>query len=162
MRVPLLNFEGSPGVPLLNFREVSGLTFKLWGGSRVLRSRGPGLTFTPCSNQEMKFRQLIEYNMSNIFLEKPYTKCDGETISRPFSKKSKLNISLDQSSKVLYNLFYCMPGWRLSTYIETTCRPFAFTSYRAFLINKKRPGISLSALFCAWFLKKIASVVLLY
>ena len=43
----------------------------------------------------MKFGQLIEYNMRNIFLEKPYPKCSGETIPRSFSKKSKLNISLD-------------------------------------------------------------------
>ena len=27
-------------------------------------------------NQAMKTGQLIEYNMRNIFLEKPYTKCD--------------------------------------------------------------------------------------
>ena len=47
-------------------------------------------------NQTMKFGQVIEYNMRNIFLEKSYTKCVGETIPRPFSKKSKLNISLDQ------------------------------------------------------------------
>ena len=39
-------------------------------------------------NQTMKFGQLIEYNMRNIFLEKPYTKCSGETIPRPFSKQS--------------------------------------------------------------------------
>ena len=38
-------------------------------------------------NQAMKFGQLIEYNMRNIFLEKSHTKCDGETIPRPFSKK---------------------------------------------------------------------------
>ena len=30
-------------------------------------------------NQAMKFGQLREYNMKNIFLEKPYTKCGGET-----------------------------------------------------------------------------------
>ena len=46
-------------------------------------------------NQTMKFGQLIEYNMKNIFLEKSYTKCGGETIPRPFSKKPKLSISLD-------------------------------------------------------------------
>ena len=34
-------------------------------------------------NQTMKFGQ-IEYNMRNIFLEKSYTKCGGETIPRPF------------------------------------------------------------------------------
>ena len=47
-------------------------------------------------NQTMKFCQLIEYNMRNIFVEKSYTRCGGETISRPFSTKSKLSISLDQ------------------------------------------------------------------
>ena len=53
----------------------------------------------------MKFGQVIEYNMRNIFLEKSYTNCGGETIPRPFSKKSKLSISLDQYFKVLYILF---------------------------------------------------------
>ena len=33
-------------------------------------------------NQAMKFGQLIEYNMRNIFLKKLYTKCGGETIPR--------------------------------------------------------------------------------
>ena len=45
-------------------------------------------------NQIMKFGQLIEYNMRNISVEKSYTKCAGETIPRPLSKKSKLTISL--------------------------------------------------------------------
>ena len=47
-------------------------------------------------NQAMKFGQLIEYNMKNIFLDQPYTKCGGETIPRPFLRKSKLSIPLDQ------------------------------------------------------------------
>ena len=47
-------------------------------------------------NQTMKFDQLIEYKMRNIFLEKSYTKCGGEISLRPFSDKSKLSISLDQ------------------------------------------------------------------
>ena len=34
-------------------------------------------------NQEMKFGQLIGYNMKNISLEKSYTKCGGE-IPCPF------------------------------------------------------------------------------
>ena len=37
-------------------------------------------------NQAMKFGQLIEYNMRNIFVEKPFTKCAEETLSRPLSK----------------------------------------------------------------------------
>ena len=52
----------------------------------------------------MKFGQLIEYNFRKVFLEKYYTKCGGENIPRPFSKKSKLRIFLNQYSKVLYSL----------------------------------------------------------
>ena len=52
----------------------------------------------------MKFGQLIEYSMRNIFFEKTYTTCDKETIPRSFSKKLKLSTSLDQYSKVLYIL----------------------------------------------------------
>ena len=44
----------------------------------------------------MKLGQLIEYNMRNVFVEKPYKKCVGETVPRPLSKKSKLSISLDK------------------------------------------------------------------
>ena len=44
----------------------------------------------------MKFGQLIEYNMRNIFVKKSYTECAGEIIPRPFSKKSRLSIYLDQ------------------------------------------------------------------
>ena len=40
-------------------------------------------------NQTMKFGQLIQNSMRNIFLENSYTKCGGETIPRHFSKKSK-------------------------------------------------------------------------
>ena len=41
------------------------------------------------ANQAMILGQLIEYNMSNIFLGKSYTECGGETIPRSFSKKSQ-------------------------------------------------------------------------
>ena len=44
----------------------------------------------------MKFGQLVEYNMRNIFVEKSYIKCARETIPRALSKNSKLSISLDQ------------------------------------------------------------------
>ena len=47
-------------------------------------------------NLTMKFGQLIEYNMRNIFLETSFTKCGGETIPRLFSNKSKMIISLNQ------------------------------------------------------------------
>ena len=47
-------------------------------------------------NQTVKFGQLIECNMRNIFLENSYPKCGGEASPKPFSKKPKLSISLDQ------------------------------------------------------------------
>ena len=37
-------------------------------------------------NQTINIDQLIEYNMTNIFINKSYTKCGGETIPRLFSK----------------------------------------------------------------------------
>ena len=46
-------------------------------------------------NQAMKLGQLTKYNLRDVFPEKSYTKCGGETIARPFSKKLKLSISLD-------------------------------------------------------------------
>ena len=53
----------------------------------ILRSKG---------NKTMKFGQLIECSMRNIFLEKSSTKCGGETSPRLFSEKLKSSISLDQ------------------------------------------------------------------
>ena len=44
----------------------------------------------------MKFGELIEYNLRNIFFKKLSTKCGGQTSPRPFSGKLKLSISLDQ------------------------------------------------------------------
>ena len=40
-------------------------------------------------NQTMKYGQLIECSMRNIFLEKSYRKCDRETSLRIFSQKLK-------------------------------------------------------------------------
>ena len=55
-------------------------------------------------NQTMKFGQLIEYNMRNIFLEKSYAKYGGETSPRPFSEKLKLSIKLKLKSLVQVKL----------------------------------------------------------
>ena len=54
--------------------------------SNILRSKG---IWT------LKFGQLIEHNMINIFLEKSYI-CGGETSPRLFSGKLKLSLSMDQ------------------------------------------------------------------
>ena len=44
----------------------------------------------------MKFGQLIECNMTNIFIENSYTKCGGKTRPRPFSEKLRFSISPDK------------------------------------------------------------------
>ena len=43
--------------------------------------------------------------MGNIIIEKSYIIGGAETSPRPFFKKSKLAIFLDQQSKFLYSLF---------------------------------------------------------
>ena len=60
--------------------------------SNISRSKG---------NQTMKLGQLIKCKMRNIFLEKSYTKSGGEASPRPFYKKLKLSMSLDQESEML-------------------------------------------------------------
>ena len=79
----------------------------------------------------MKFGQLIEYNMSNLFIEKLYTKC-GE-ISGPYFKNQNW-VYLWIISLMFYTVcFYCMPSWRLSKYIETKMQTTTFYSFKAFL-----------------------------
>ena len=79
----------------------------------------------------MKFGQLIERSMRNIFfLEKSYTKCGADTVPRPFSKKSKLGISLDQYSKVSCSLLFMI--YQVEDYqkiLKLRCRPLAFTCF---------------------------------
>ena len=47
-------------------------------------------------NQTMKLGQLINDNMRNIFLEKSYARCGGETSPRPFPERFKLSVSMEQ------------------------------------------------------------------
>ena len=47
--------------------------------------------------------------MKNIFLEKSYTKCGGETSPIRFSGKFKLSTYVDQKPKVLHSLFLLTP-----------------------------------------------------
>ena len=69
--------------------------------------------------------QLIDHNMRNIFLEISYTKCGGETIPRPFSKKSKLSTALDQYLKIVQFVFILcqIEGYRniLKLKLQSTC-----------------------------------------
>ena len=80
----------------------------------------------------VKFGQLIEHNMRDTFLGKSYTNYGGDTILRPFSKKSESSISLDQQFKVLSSLFIVRQVEGYQNILKLSCRPLAFTSYKAF------------------------------
>ena len=92
----------------------------------------------------MKFGQLIKYNIRNIFPKKSYANCGGETIPGSFSKISKLSKSLN-SLKFYAICSYVLIVCKVEDYrsiLKLSSRPLAFTSYKAFLKNKKRFGTS--------------------
>ena len=107
-------------------------------------------------NQTNKFVQLIKYNVRIIFLENSYTKCGGETTPKPFSKKSKLSISLDQQ----FDFIVC-PCRGLTNYLKNKVQS-TFTSHKAFLRNAVKSGTSLLVSFSAWLLKKNISLTEFY
>ena len=69
-------------------------------------------------NQTMKFGQLKQYNMRNIF-GKYGTKCIEEASPKSFSKRSKMSVFLDQLYEILYSFFIVCRSQRLPKYIET-------------------------------------------
>ena len=67
-------------------------------------------------NQTMKFSQLIEYNMRNIFLEKSYTKCGVETILRLWRRFGVFIVNFEYishlcSSVSIVNFEHVIAGW---------------------------------------------------
>ena len=114
-------------------------------------------------NQRMKFGHLIEHNMRNIFLEKSCTKYGRGTIPRLFTETSKLNICLDQQSKVLHDLFYSISGLGLSKYNETKPQSTCFyLPSKAFLKNQKKVwNQSPCLIFCMIFEEKYFSCYIL-
>ena len=100
--------------------------------------------------------------MRNIFLGKLYTKCGEKAIPRPFSKNSKLNISLDYWSSFMKFIFIVCQVEDYRNILKLYHRPLAFIWYKAFLTNKKTFRTSLSAWFSALFLKNIISLGTFY
>ena len=52
----------------------------------------------------MKFGQLIEHEMRNIFFIQNHTKNVVEKLVKPFYKKQNFSISQDQQSEMLWSL----------------------------------------------------------
>ena len=92
---------------------------------------------TSKGNQAMKFGQLIEYNIRNIFFEKSYTKCAGETINRPLSKNAKLSIFLDQYCKGLNSLFLLYGNLRAIEISENRLHTTCFYLIKSFFEKQK-------------------------
>ena len=90
--------------PLFVLKIFNFLFLLFWSCSKTawLEGQGSFVIYTLSNisrskeNQTMKFGHFIENNLIIIFIEKWYTKCDGETSPRPLSQKLKLSISLDQ------------------------------------------------------------------
>ena len=114
-------------------------------------------------NQTMKFDQSIECNMTNIFLEKSYTKCGGKTTTKSSSEKSKLSISLDQQSKVLYSLLLLYDNLRAIEIYQNQAADYLLSSHiKLFEKSKKKSETSLATSFSAWLLKKNISLVIFH
>ena len=98
-------------------------------------------------NQTMKYSQLIEYNTRNIFVEKSYTKCAGETIHRFLFKISKLSISLDQYCKVLNSFFVLYANLRAIKIWSQAADYFLLPNVKLFYKTKKLTGTSFPTSF---------------
>ena len=74
--------------------------------------------------------------MRNIL--KSCTNCGIETSLRPFFKKSKLSISLNQHPEVLYSLVSLhVQAEDIQNILKLRCQPLAYTSSKTFLRNKR-------------------------
>ena len=114
-------------------------------------------TCYPISQNIKAIRQwnLVLYNMGNIFLWKLCTKCGGESIPRPFSKRTQTWAYHWINNLTFYAVcFYCMLKWQYRTILKLSCWPLAFTSFIAFSKNRKRSKTSLYGSFSAWFFEE--------
>ena len=112
----------------------------------------------------MKFGQLIEYNLRNILLEASCKKSPVETLfPDPFLKdQTWVYLWIDSLRFYTVSFFVCQVE-DYQNILKLSCRPLAFTSYKAFLKNKKRSGTSLPASFSLHgFWRKIFLVLLFY
>ena len=93
------------------------------------------------SNQTIKFGQLIECNIRNIFLEKSYTEKIVNVVEKlfqdPFLKDQNWAYLWINSLNFCTVCFYCMLSWGLSKYIETKLQTTCFASYKSLLKTKR-------------------------
>ena len=101
-------------------------------------------------NHTMKFGQLIQYNMREVFLKNRTQNVVKKLVLNLFQKDQSWAYLWINSLKLYTVCLYCMPSWGLSKYIETNLQTTCFCFFIAFLKNKNRSEISFSSSFCAW------------
>ena len=93
----------------------------------------------------MKFGQIIEYKMRNIFLEKSNTKCGGEASPSPF-----LSIVEHISESIVWNVIKFVFNVSLSRVLPNILKlsfwPLAFILYKSSFFLKKKGVLELVSL----------------
>ena len=104
-------------------------------------------------NQAMEFGQLIEHNMETFFLEN-HTQIAMEILfPDPFLKNQNwAYLWIKRFTQIVFTVNQVEDNQNILT---PNCRLLAFTSYKAFLKNKKRSGTSLLPHFVYDFWRKI-------
>ena len=98
-------------------------------------------------NQTMKFRQLIEHIIRNIFIEKSCTKMVNKQFPDSFLKNQNWTyLWINSFIQFVFTVCQVEGYWNQ---LKLSCRPLAFTSFKAFLKNKKKFGTSLRVSFSA-------------
>ena len=93
-------------------------------------------TYCPIS-QAVKTTRHWKYKMRNIFLEKSFTRCGGETSPRPFLK-NQICAYLWINSLRFYTVCFYYPSRGLSKYIESKVKITCFYLVKLFKKTKRR------------------------
>ena len=100
--------------------------------------------------------------MRNIFLEKTYTKCGGELFPDPFLKNQNWRYLWINRERFIQFVFIVRQVESYQNILKLSSKQLSFTSYKAFLNNKKRSGTSFPASFSVWFLEKNIFLAIFY
>ena len=103
----------------------------------------------------MKFCQLIECNMRDIFSKNHIQNVMEKLVPDPFLKHLNWACLWINSLRFYTICFYCLPSWGLLKHTEAKLQTTFFYLTLSFLKNKNRSGTSLPVSFSAWFWRKV-------
>ena len=108
-------------------------------------------------DQIMKFGQLMEYNMRNIFLQNSCRRYDREISSRPY-----FILKLYMGQKQVISTLFQSSTWTNRKNKQYRTLDFRFRDMLNSDFMKKRSETSFCTTFCVWCFKKNASHVIFY